>query len=187
MVRTALLIAGALFCTLQFSNLAYAFDKEAAQTVYDEKIKAWLETPEVMTALKAQNEKHADLTQKEIIALDEKWRADDEALISSVLENDLSEYLTGVVENGGGLYSELFIIDNKGLNVGQSAKTSDYWQGDEPKYSETYEKGPNSIHISDVEFDESSQLFQVQMSVTISENGEPIGVATIGMDAEALE
>ena len=170
-----------------FSTPVHAFDETTAKELLESKINAWLSNPMVIDAIKAQNEKHASLAQADIDGLDKQWRADDAALIDPVLNNELSKYLAGVVENGEGLYSEIFVMDNKGLNVGQSAKTSDYWQGDEAKWQETFSVGAGAIHLSEVEFDESTQTYQVQLSTSISDGGTVIGAITIGIDAEMVE
>jgi hypothetical protein len=78
-------------------------------------------------------------------------------------------------------------MDDKGLNVGQSSMTSDYWQGDEAKWQKTYAVGADAFHVSEVEFDESSQSYQVQISTTISQDGQPIGAITLGVNAEMIE
>lgn len=159
---------------------------EAAQIVANEKIKPWLNNPAVIAAVKAQNEANAGLTQADIDALDLKWRGGDETLISGVLNNELSVYLQGIRDQGEGLYTEIFVMDNKGLNVGQSDKTSDYWQGDEAKWTEVYPVGADAIHISDVEEDESSQTFQMQISLPVVDGGEVIGAVTVGVNADML-
>jgi len=96
----------------------------------------------VQSAVKAQNAKHASLTQADIDTLDKKWRAEtkgsDKSLINATLSNTLSKHLIQVKNASGGLYTEIFVMDNKGLNVGQSDLTSDYWQGDEAKWQKTY-------------------------------------------------
>ena len=109
----------------------------------------------------------------------------DDALIDPILANAVSAYLKKVVKRSEGAFSEIFVMDNKGLNVGQSAKTSDYWQGDEAKWIETFTKG--AIHIGDVEEDESTQTFQVQVSWPLERDGEIIGAITFGIDVAALE
>ncbi len=172
---------------ISLPHAANAMDLEQAKELYDTKISSWLNDPAVTNAINAQNEKHAALSQGDIDDLDAKWRADDATLIDPTLNNALSTYLQGVVEGGEGLYSEIIVMDNKGLNVGQSTKTSDYWQGDEAKFTETFAVGDGAMHVSEVEFDESSQTYQVQLSVTVSSNGAPIGAVTIGVDAEAIE
>ena len=70
------------------------------------------------------------------------------------------------MEETGGAITEVFVMDAQGLNVAASGPTSDYWQGDEAKFQETYLKGAEAIHVSEVEFDESSQTYSVQVSVT---------------------
>lgn len=165
----------------------YAVDKAKVDQLYQEKIKAWVNDPIVINALKAQNEKHSALSQSDIDALDAKWKSDDVALIDPVLNNDLSKFLQTTVSGSEGLYTEIIVMDNKGLNVGQSSKTSDYWQGDEDKFLQTFPKGVDAINIGDVELDESTQTYQVQINVTVSDAGTPIGAVTIGLNAESVE
>lgn len=185
MLKKITLLAAASL--LAFSSPANALDEAKAKELLSSKISVWLNNPVVIDAIKAQNAAHASLSEADVIALDQKWRADDAALIDSTLNNDLSKYLIGVVEASEGLYSEIFVMDNKGLNVGQNAKTSDYWQGDEAKWQETYSVGPDAIQFGEVEFDESSQTYQVQLSTTVSDGGVPIGAVTIGLDAESIQ
>jgi hypothetical protein len=54
--------------------------------------------------------------------------------------------------------------------------TSDMWQGDEEKFTETYSIGPGAVHFSEVELDESTQRYQAQISLTIvdPETGDPL-------------
>ncbi len=169
------------------SGNANAVSMEDAKALYDEKLVTWINQAVVLDSIKAQNDANAGLTQDDVLALDHQWRGDDASLIDPVLSNDLSAYLKTVVEESEGLYGEVFVMDSHGLNVGQSAKTSDYWQGDEAKFTESYGKGLGGIHVGEVEFDESSQTYLVQMSFTISEGEQPIGAITIGVDAEMIE
>ncbi|MCF8480993.1 MAG: PDC sensor domain-containing protein [Rhodospirillum sp.] len=154
-------------------------------------IQQWASAPTVVAAIKAQNTDHAGLSQADIDGLDTQWRAETEAppspLIDGVLGNDLSAYLSKVKDGADGLYAEIFVMDNKGLNVGQSDVTSDYWQGDEAKFQQSFGAGPDAMHLSDVEFDESSQTYLIQMSLPINDGGAPIGAVTVGLNAEALQ
>lgn len=147
---------------------------------------------EVIAAVKAQNTQTAGHDQAKIDELDKTWRAEAEAvdqpMIDAVLENDLSGYLADLQDGSDGLFTEIFVMDAKGLNVGQSDVTSDYWQGDEAKWQETYGAGSGSVHISDLEEDESTQLLQSQVSVPVvdPDSGEPIGAVTFGVNVEHL-
>jgi hypothetical protein len=108
--------------------------------------------------------------------------------IDKVLGNDLSNFLKGKKDAAGGIITEVFVMDAKGLNVGQSDVTSDYMQGDEAKWQKTYGAGPDAVFVDDVEFDDSSESFQSQVSGTVVDpaTGEAIGAITVGVAVENL-
>lgn len=187
MKKSMLYAFTAALAFLVIQPAAAADVSEKAKTVAETKIAAWLNNPTVIDAVKAQNAANAAMTQENVDELDKKWRAGDEATIKPVLDNALSTYLKDVVAKGEGLYTEIFVMDNKGLNVGQSDKTSDYWQGDEDKWQKTYQVGAGSMHVSEVEQDESTQKFQVQVSLPVVDGEAVIGAVTVGMDVETLE
>lgn len=154
-------------------------------------IMPWLSEAVVVDAVKAQNEKHASITEADIDKLDKEWRAQAKAgggdMIDAALGNDLSKFLKSKKEGAGGKISEIFVMDNKGLNVGQSDVTSDYMQGDEAKWQKSYGAGPGAVFVDEIEFDDSSQAFQSQVSVTIVDgSGAAIGAITIGVNVEEL-
>lgn len=159
----------------------------AKQTVAE-----WVKNPAIISAIKAQNAKNAGLSEAEIIALDKKWRAETKAsskpLIDGVLANDVSKALKGYKSKNGDVVTEVFVMDNKGLNVGQSDVTSDYWQGDEAKWKKSYKVGPDAIFVDDVEKDESTQTLQSQVSMAIKDpaTGEVIGAITVGVNVDSL-
>jgi hypothetical protein len=154
--------------------------------------RAWITDPTIIEAVKDQNKKNADLSQADIDRLDKQWRAEtkvsERPLIDDVLSRAISKSLLGTKNSASGLVTEVFVMDNKGLNVGQSDVTSDYWQGDEAKWQETYLAGADAVLIDDVEFDESTQTFQSQLSLPIvdPDTGDVIGAATFGIDVDAL-
>ncbi|WP_117193820.1 hypothetical protein [Rhizobium terrae] len=155
------------------------------------KIKPWLNDAVVISAIKAQNAANAKLSDADIQALDKKWRAEvdgsNRAMIDGVLGNALSKFLVEQKDKSGGTVTEMFVMDAKGLNVGQSDVTSDYWQGDEAKFKKSFGAGKDAVFIDGVEKDESSQTLQSQASVTISdEAGTPIGAITVGINVNSL-
>lgn len=187
--------SGLLFCVTTAICTPLKADPEieaAARIFAEQSVSSWLGSPVVVNAIKAQNQKNATLTQSDIDALDKKWRAETAgssgSLIEEVTGNTLSLFLRNIKEDEQGLVTEIFIMDDKGLNVGQSDITSDYWQGDEAKWKRTYAKQPNAMFVDDVEMDESTQRFQTQISIAITdpETGKNIGAVTVGVDAESL-
>ena len=154
-------------------------------------VKPWLSDPVIVAAVKAQNEANAKLDQAGVEALDQKWRAEVEAdshpLIDGVLSNPVSTLLKEKQEASGGTITEIFITDAKGLNVGQSDVTSDYWQGDEDKFTKSYGAGADALFVDTAEKDESTQMLQSQASLAITdEAGKPIGAITIGVNLDQL-
>ncbi len=163
---------------------------DSLTTLARTEVQEWLDSAIVRDQIKAQNRKHGGMSEADIIALDQQWRAEtgasDQPLIRQVLATPLSSYLAEIKEKSGGKYTEIFVMDMVGLNVGQSDITSDYWQGDEAKWQQTFKAGPQAIHIGDVEMDESTQQLQVQLSLPVVDNGAVIGAVTIGVNVDAL-
>ncbi|MDE0941615.1 MAG: hypothetical protein OSB58_04155 [Alphaproteobacteria bacterium] len=155
-------------------------------------IQSWLSDPSVIKAIRAQNQQNNALDETKIVALDKQWRAETGAssrpMIDRVMENSLSAFLKSKKDGSEGLFTEIFVMDNKGLNVGQSDVTSDYWQGDEAKWQKTYSVGADALHIGKVKEDESTQTFQSQVSLSVVDpkDGSVIGAITVGVNVEML-
>lgn len=156
-------------------------------------VRGWIADPMVIDVVRAQNEESIKLTKADIDALDLQWRAErdqpNRPLIDDVLSRPLSGLLHRLQEESDGIVTEIFVMDNRGLNVGQSQVTSDYWQGDEAKWRDTFLVGPDAMVVGDIEYDESTRKWQSQLSLPIvdPENGEVIGAITVGIDLTAME
>jgi hypothetical protein len=154
-------------------------------------VMSWLGSAEIVDAVKAQNAKNASLGQGDIDKLDKQWRAEVDAsakpLIDATLGNALSKFLMAKKAENPEVITEMFVMDDKGLNVGQSDVTSDYWQGDEAKWQKTFSMGPDAVFVDEIEKDESTQALQSQISVTIKDSsGAAVGAITIGLNVEKL-
>jgi len=164
----------------------------ALQAYMEAEISGWANSPDIVAAINAQNAAHAGLTQAQIDEMDKNWRAQvgdpTSTMIAPVLDHPVSDLLRARIESSMGAMTEIFVMDEHGLNVAASDMTSDMWQGDEAKFQDTYGKGAGSVHISNVELDESTQRYQGQVSVTVvdPDSGAPIGAITVGLDAESL-
>ncbi|OWV71039.1 hypothetical protein ATY77_15870 [Rhizobium sp. R634] len=191
-VVTALLLA----CSASAVPMGVSMAQDAAQLApiadyVKSDVTPWLSDPAIVDALKAQDATNANLSAADIDALDKKWRAEvdgsDHSMIDGVLGNALSKFLQDKKAASSGKITEIFVMDAKGLNVGQSDVTSDYWQGDEAKFQKSFGAGKDAVFIDEIEKDESTQTLQSQASVTISDDkGTPIGAITIGVNVDAL-
>lgn len=166
--------------------------RSAMETYLQNEIVPWKTDPIIIDAIRAQNARTSGMSPSEIETMDQAWRAEVDTagapIITSVLINDTSDFLRGRVSESNGAMTEVFVMDAVGLNVASSHITSDYWQGDEAKHQKTYGMGPDAIHFGEIEFDESSQSYQAQISVTVTDpdTGEAIGAITVGLNADRL-
>jgi len=195
-MRIKPLIEAAAFCILctsaALSNTSVPPSTRLIDGPVIEEIRNWVLSPVVGLTLAERNQKHASLTQEEIDKLDEKWRSEreqaDQPLITAVLSSPLSNYLTRIQANSLGLYSEIFVIDSKGLNAGQSAITSDYWQGDEAKWQKTFLAGPKAVFVDEPEFNEDTGTWRVQVNLSIEDgSGNAAGSVTVEINLTELE
>lgn len=147
---------------------------------------------ELVKALRESNKKRDGMTQADIDALEATWQKEiDESsrpLIDSVVNNSLAARMRKVAEENSPLITEIGVIDAQGLSIAQSSANSDIWQGEEVKFTKTFNVGPDAIFVDEVEFDGSTQSMQSQANFTVRDpdTGEAIGAVTVGINVDAL-
>ncbi len=159
--------------------------KPYASQYVSEVMRNVITAPEVIAAIHAQNVANAGVTAEQIDALDRQWRAERRAgagpLTAEKMTNPLSMFLRGyksAVRDGAVI--EIFVMDNKGLNVGQTDPTSDFMQGDEDKWTKTAGAGPWMTFTDEPE--EEDGVRSVQISSAVVDNDKAIGAITITLD-----
>lgn len=159
-----------------------------------ENIRSFVDTEIVRLSTENQNKKYGAIGEEQIQDMDKQWRAEtesktDQPLISATLSNPLSAYLTRIQAHSVGLYTEMFVMDRNGLNVGQSNISSDYWQGDEPKFQKTFPTGPAAVFVDDPEYDDKLGIWRIQVNLSISDsaNKTAIGAITVEMNLSELQ
>lgn len=131
----------------------------------------------------------------EVLKKDSMWQALAPEAFSNLAEEiaglPTSQQLEEFESEYSGLITEIMLTNEFGTLVGMSRLTSDYWQGDEPKFRQlTDEEDPEAMYISPIRYDQSTGHFQVSVSVPVTPDsgGEPEGVLVLGIDIEqALE
>lgn len=155
-----------------------------------QEIRDWLANPVVEMSILAHNMRYEGVNQNQIDDLDKAWRAeretDDQPLIAATLSSPLSTYLTQIQAASGGIFTEIFVMNAYGLNVGQSAITSDFWQGDEAKFQRTFDVGPAAVFIDEPEFHDGSKTWRTQVNLTIAKDGKAIGAVTVEYNLSEL-
>jgi hypothetical protein len=151
-------------------------------------IRPWLADPILTGAIEAQNERHAHITIAEIDKLDAGFiERTDKKLIYSTMNNPLATFLHDKKTAADGTIFEIFVMDNKGLNVAQTDPTLDYMQGDEAKFQKTFLAGPDAVFIDAVAPDDGVNVSQANMTIKSSKTGRAIGAVTIGVAVDKLQ
>lgn len=151
-------------------------------------VRPWLSDPVVVDAIKKQNVETAKLKDIDINRLDIGWMdRSNKQLIASKMNNELSTFLKQKKDAAKGVIFEIFVFDNRGLNVGQTDLTQDYNQGDEAKYWKTYQVGPDAIFVDKVAKDKDKNVSQVSLTIKDPANGRAIGAVTVGVDVDKLK
>jgi len=142
----------------------------------------------LIDTIKASNIELQGIELETIKRLDERWinekKSGEHTLIRKIMSNPLSNYLHDVKHSSDNLYTEIFVTNEYGLNVGQSDVTSDYWQGDESKFINTFGIRSKTPFVDDIVYDISSHSFQSQISISVLSEDKPIGSITVGINVE---
>jgi len=125
---------------------------------------------------------------EEIKKRDGSWRGTNELtpFKQSLQSNKSGRFLKNTVTRLSSL-NEAFLTDNQGANVAAYPATSDYWQGDERKWSASFNDGAGKVFIGELELDESTQTYAVQISAPVIDRGETIGVLIVGVTFSYVE
>jgi hypothetical protein len=82
---------------------------------------------------------------------------------------------------GRGVLAEVLIMDNQGALVGATRRTSDYWQGDEAKWLQSFNGGRGGELREKPFFDDSSQSYVVQVSLPVKDGARVIGAVSMSL------
>jgi len=185
-MKKAITIITVVLVVLSFVGISSA--EKAPKKVFDlanSKLAELGKDSLIVKAVKAQNAKGMSLNS--IKEMDERWKntAGIADFMKALMESECGLYLRRVQE-ANPFYAEIFVMDNQGANVCQTDKTSDYWQGDEAKFKNSFSGGKGAVFVDEVEFDDSTQTYVSQVFVPVMENGKAIGAITFGVDIDNL-
>jgi hypothetical protein len=193
--NTGIATALAAFPRVVLSGISTGFDlklQKSVRRLVSGEINLWLTNPVIIEALRSQNHTTSSYSDLMIKELESNWQdefvSNQYDLIAEVLDRPVSRYLKRVKLNGLGAYHEILLMDGVGLLAGFSDPNDDYWQGEEPKWLETYHVGKGAQYIGNLKFDQSALAWEIQVSLPVvdPETQKPIGAVTIGVDPSVL-
>ena len=185
--RIGLALALSLFAHCAHSQLpsgsaAAAADRDVGRGFREqaEEISSWGLAPEILDAVLERNAH--EVLMETIRAIDLNWiyATRETARMRSLMSSPCGKKLRELV-NGDPSYREAMVMDDLGALVCMSRRTSDYWQGDEAKWTRAFDEGRGAVFIAERAFDESVGAVLVQLSVPIMAEERAIGVITVGV------
>lgn len=141
--------------------------------------------PVLIQAVRRQNAEKAAINI--VKQLDDEWKAAEglTPFKRSLQQSSAGQMLRRYVARNPSL-NEAFLTDNQGANVAAFPATSDYWQGDEEKWTGSFNEGDGRMFLGPVERDESTNTMAVQVSAPLFHQGETIGVLVVGVTLDYL-
>jgi len=146
--------------------------------------------PVILNAVKEANVKNKDIPLPEIKKQDEQWIASKgvDPFIEGFITNDCAVRLVAF-QDSYNEYAEIFVTDTRGLIVGETNKTSDYYQADEDWWIKSYQGGQGISFHGEIEYDESAMSESVPIYIPIiePETKKAIGVIKAIVDITAIK
>ena len=184
-MKKAIFITGILAASM-LTGVAMA--KQVKDVVPE--IEAAAASPAVVKAVKEQNAKGIALAK--IQETDKEWMAVTNTgkpptdFMKSFDSNAAAKSLADIQKSKPYLV-EFILTDNQGANVAITGMTSDYWQGDEPKFTNSYADGKGATYIARPQKDKSTGEVISQVSVPVMSEGKAIGTLTVGVRVNQLK
>ncbi len=133
-----------------------------------------------------QNAKKVPLAK--IQRIDNEWKAAEEELPiqTQVTSNQCAQTMTTFAKANSAVL-EAFVMDDQGAVVCEYGLTSDYWQGDEAKWKNSFNGGKGGVDVGKIKFDKSANANLQQVSLPIiAQGGKVIGAVTFGIVVDKL-
>lgn len=172
-------------------NTAQNRNSRAMTALIENEMRIWGQQPPLPEALEAHNARTEGMTASELKSLDALWRSElkkaHKSLITNVTENPAADYLRRVRDNSGGLYTEIVLIDARGLAVAMTGIAEKYNYSGERFWEKTVAAENALPYIGDTVFSDDTMLFQTVAVLPLVQNETITGVIYAGIDPEALE
>jgi hypothetical protein len=125
-------------------------------------------------------------TPEQVRRRDTAWMANPgDPLRQAIVQAPCSARLRELVKDDP-MVVEAFVMNDRGTLVCSVAETSDYWQGDEPKWQRTFVEGRDPF-VDEPAFDASTGKYAIQISVPVASAAKRIGAVTLTLKLKRQE
>lgn len=155
-------------------------------------IKRFVDDQMLHSVVRESTKSHRKLDWNEARLLDRRWRNEladkiPDGLVDTVTHNALSKWLKQQQDGApGGAVTDILVIDGLGWNIGQTAVTSDFFQGDELQWQDILPNSANAVAVSELEDNGHGQRSLAVVSLPIADGEVNIGVITLGIDVSKI-
>lgn len=150
------------------------FERQLNRNIY--LLQAKVQDKSILDAVRTANDRDRDITAEEVKALERKWRSSGKELPNQLTDKECNESLKLFQRTFKG-FAQIFVTNSRGLKVCQTTKTTDYYQGGENWWKQTFRGG--KARYSYTKFDNSAGGFVIPIYLPVrdSASGDIIGVA----------
>lgn len=142
------------------------------------KAQALASDPALLKAVAAKNAARESM--EEIKRKDREWMENPRHPLRAELSGSPCAQRLRELTKDDPIIVEAILIDAQGANVCVSRETSDYWQGDEPKFARTF-GADRDVFVDEPAYDASSATYAIQLSVLVRDGKTKIGALTFSM------
>lgn len=136
--------------------------------------------PLLVKAVRQQNARTPDAAELE--ARERAWSSsgDEDPLRLAMRSGDHAAVMRRFVESNPGLSGAL-LTDARGAGVAAWPLPDDYWQGDEPAWTQSYNGGAGRIFVGPLQLDEKTGTVSASVSAPVIDRNETIGVLVVAV------
>ena len=161
-------------------------ERRRIRHLVDVQVRPWLGHSAIMSALRESASRTLSPAQRD--SIDAQWQEEfasgDFHLVDSFLARPISAFLRFQQSRSDGLITELILADRHGHNLGLSEATSDFWQGDEIKFTAAADANRGGLYVSDIHYDVSARHFLVHAGVPLHDERGLAAVLIVGINVE---
>jgi hypothetical protein len=134
--------------------------------------------PALVQAVVARNSMHETLDQ--VRSKDREWIDNPQYALRKTLSTNVCAQRLREITKDDPVIVEAILMDAQGANVCVSRETSDYWQGDEPKFQKSF-GADKEVFVDEPALDASTSTYAIQLTVIVFADKAKAGALTLTM------